>query len=1411
MLSKNASNPDAASTAIRNALKGKPPKTTIERARRAAALLNLIVPMPVEPSADDPKENYFLYNSSSKRIELRIGQADFAELPEDVNSSVRAHFRFDPGRKLWQSKEQNANPKSYELNAARQTAKQTGARDTTPQQEETDYSVLNIPLDEIYIDKARFQPRDDFSEAKVSEIVNNFNPALFKPLIVWKDPKDGKTYVLAGHHRYEALKRMRRKTAPVVYAEGDEQKAVELAWTENQSGRSQTAAENAKYLRKLAISGRTKGEIKNECQRLYDRSCQVALDMSFLNPRGKALTDYGLMPRESEGFRDMETMAQWMGKLRERSPELTDSHENEVYDYLRENYKIKGKKFTNSADFLAFTEKMIEKRTTFGEIDARLNITNFTPYNTVEAEYDAEIARANKELAIARDELDKQLKIAVMKVDSGETTKEKADVVLKKYQDAALVAQREVLRLDEARFSGVRQAKDSEMALFGLGDRSATAHLAKQRILTIWNTDLQYGKQDKEKIWRAAVLLGIDSIITLREALTTAVAVYWSSVNTLIRAKRKKLGTKEAERECIQSARAVIEIFERLTKSESLHGVAYTLLPSGVKATIDRLIGNETVSDVLQAKESEMALFRLNDKDDGFYLRWSVDDKNKLISSLILSLHEKYKTLFTVPILFVWKSNYFDDRLLIKSDWISVAEIFTDKEFGTHSQKEIRNRIYALVLSGELCKYQKADVQGTTLQEICGKITKRQQKEDFSAKTLLQQWNNPVITPEQREKVRRGAALLNIHLPIPTFKEYLQRITDAAKKQLHTEPEEQRGWTEYKGMDYLDSAYVIPINANSFSQQDKRYYFRYRGKEYQGKLDYIESAHERVLRKVLKEVYKSDYNLSDDVFDNDLADSNDGSWDGDDASIISDTATASETLLQLWDSANTSSNEREKLRRALKLLRIPTLPAQKAKPFQRFNAAFWQWFGASKIVNKKGQPVRVYHGTRTPIFDVFDAAKSTEGGYYGKGLYFTDNPKIASEYALYPDGKGKAAKVSKADAKQGSPANYPVFIRMENPFDVRGWENNEWTNEEVREFLEKVYAAEPELGKDLYETAKEVVRKPQRIIRGIDLWDWMQSYYSKQIQGAGYAEGAGYLERSKQAKEQVVQVLQAIGYDGLWGNSFWIPSKQDRDKSRPPYNVYVVFKPTHIKSAIGNDGSWDADDASILSEEAVSLRETLANQSIPQMLENLRVKTTSGAPDYYLETGSQYFTPSELEPLRASTAVLPADFAPQTLPEAVLLDSSKSVDELFQQVGLRGKHIFGEQTPTIHIISSTFDDLNRGVFWHEYGHHIWFMLSVEQTSEWKKIHRAIISMQSFQEAVDFDTFLDETYLALPREMWARLFSQWMLLQLDDLRAYETIARIPEGRWETHEIMTVSHLIDNILSTKKFTAIAQHSR
>src|SRR5574343_1384729 len=66
---------------------------------------------------------------------------------------------------------------------------------------------------------------------------------------------------------------------------------------------------------------------------------------------------------------------------------------------------------------------------------------------------------------------------------------------------------------------------------------------------------------------------------------------------------------------------------------------------------------------------------------------------------------------------------------------------------------------------------------------------------------------------------------------------------------------------------------------------------------------------------------------------------------------------------------------------------------------------FREWFGASKVVGEDGEPLVVYHGTRDNIhaFEI-DHPYRHDKGWLGKGIYTTDMPRIASDYATMKSG-----------------------------------------------------------------------------------------------------------------------------------------------------------------------------------------------------------------------------------------------------------------------------------------------------------------------------------------------------------------------------------------------------------------------
>ena len=107
---------------------------------------------------------------------------------------------------------------------------------------------------------------------------------------------------------------------------------------------------------------------------------------------------------------------------------------------------------------------------------------------------------------------------------------------------------------------------------------------------------------------------------------------------------------------------------------------------------------------------------------------------------------------------------------------------------------------------------------------------------------------------------------------------------------------------------------------------------------------------------------------------------------------------------------------------------------------KKFNTAFWKWFGDSKVVDKYGEPLVVYHGTGAS----FNKFKKTKCGVYSKNKYacsaffFADHPQEASLFAE----SQMSHPTSKANVM-------PAYLAIQNPLvvDARGgsWWPTPWS------------------------------------------------------------------------------------------------------------------------------------------------------------------------------------------------------------------------------------------------------------------------------------------------------------------------------------------------------------------------------
>lgn len=195
---------------------------------------------------------------------------------------------------------------------------------------------------------------------------------------------------------------------------------------------------------------------------------------------------------------------------------------------------------------------------------------------------------------------------------------------------------------------------------------------------------------------------------------------------------------------------------------------------------------------------------------------------------------------------------------------------------------------------------------------------------------------------------------------------------------------------------------------------------------------------------------------------------------------------------------------------------------------------FRNWFGDSKIVDDAGEPLVVYHGTRNTEgpeelgqgIDQFDTRRKGEvdGGWYGRGTYFSPDSEVANQYATL-FGHANAAV-------------YPVYLSLQNPYRVtQGMEPGFQTLRHSfrRDFGDNAYAEVVSRGNP---GDNEFIRFNENVN------DWL--------------------------KEQE--------YDGVVAHS------HSRDAAgNHPINEIVAFEPTQIKSATGNSGAFDPNNPSILS------------------------------------------------------------------------------------------------------------------------------------------------------------------------------------------------------------------------------------
>ena len=221
------------------------------------------------------------------------------------------------------------------------------------------------------------------------------------------------------------------------------------------------------------------------------------------------------------------------------------------------------------------------------------------------------------------------------------------------------------------------------------------------------------------------------------------------------------------------------------------------------------------------------------------------------------------------------------------------------------------------------------------------------------------------------------------------------------------------------------------------------------------------------------------------------------------------------------------------------------------------NENFKNWFGDSKVVDEKGDPLVVYHGTGAKVENdfAFDPRRiSSRGSALGYGFYLTDDKDIASGY-LSRDG-GTVIE---------------AFVRLEKPLSLE----TKLSKKEAKKIISELVDLEIELYADELPNYKDGflsnIVDTYSLTKKEAVDEATNELYDKQESAIDFIAGLSNLFGDKITASKAL--YNTLGYDGVLVENF-----QESDAT-----VYVPFFPESIKS-VDNQGTFSTTDANIFKQ-----------------------------------------------------------------------------------------------------------------------------------------------------------------------------------------------------------------------------------
>lgn len=231
------------------------------------------------------------------------------------------------------------------------------------------YKIQWVAHKDISTNESAFQNRKaKYSMNSVNGIIDavidgSFIWHMCDPVRVWQDPKDNNLYVIAGHSRLEAFRRLSQEPLASIPSVKEFLKKCKMkdfsqvpvivlpktlsfedakfvAIMSNTLSSYESDTERAYYyyeLRKLWKL--TKSEFDERLKKYEKGNAKVIEALSFLNPHGKAIQELDSFENNTDNDQSLASLKKCSyrtGIARKNLPELTNVHEREIFEWLYE-------------------------------------------------------------------------------------------------------------------------------------------------------------------------------------------------------------------------------------------------------------------------------------------------------------------------------------------------------------------------------------------------------------------------------------------------------------------------------------------------------------------------------------------------------------------------------------------------------------------------------------------------------------------------------------------------------------------------------------------------------------------------------------------------------------------------------------------------------------------------------------------------------------------------------------------------------------------------------------------------------------------------------------------------------------------------------------------------------------------